>query len=84
MKDEGVKIKGRKSSKVTNLIDEIRKYKEEKVELRGNMSKPLKDLMAQAQKQSKNTQANVPAPTRIFTPKVAAKVDYFGSNHTPI
>jgi hypothetical protein len=66
---------------VTNLIDEIRKYKEQRVELRGNMSKPLREQMALAHKHSQDIQANIPAPLRIATPK-AAQVDYF-SKHEP-
>lgn len=57
--DPIVKVEKNKDQKLKSILDEVKKYQNKKVEIRGNMSKPLKDMMIASEKAS-NTNQNVP------------------------
>ena len=52
MGDPIVKVEKNKDQKLKSILDEVKKYQNKKVEIRGNMSKPLQKMMADHQKAS--------------------------------
>lgn len=54
--DPIVKVEKNKDQKLKSILDEVKKYQNKKVEIRGNMSKPLKDMMIASEKASTTNQ----------------------------